>query len=61
MNKLKIDQLTFEDFFAGQPPVFEFSEIKLKKPPKKIESKEPSPALAKKQNEKGDKGMTDIF
>ncbi|KAL4238265.1 Bromodomain adjacent to zinc finger domain protein 1A [Mactra antiquata] len=52
-KKFNLDRVDFEDIFAGPPPEFEFSEIKVKKPPpKKPEPKESSPAPPKKDNVK---------
>jgi hypothetical protein len=54
VKKFHLDTVKFEDIFSGPMPQFEFSEIKVKKPPApKKESKEPSPAPAKKSVDNG--------
>lgn len=52
VKKFHLDVVEFDDIFAGPPPTFELSEIKIKKPaPKKPEPKEHSPAPVKKNSD----------
>ncbi|WAR18255.1 BAZ1A-like protein [Mya arenaria] len=49
VKKMKLNSMLFDEIFAGQPPQFEVSEIKVKKAQPKKPEKEISPGPAKKQ------------